>query len=318
MQKRLLATTVLSLSMFVTALAQAGQTKAPSAGAAQKVEVTRGGSQPSQGPAENFTGSVRIDTRFQATDPGRVSGARVTFDPGARTAWHSHPLGQTLIVTAGIGRVQRWGDPVDEIRQGDVVWIPPGQKHWHGASPNAAMSHIAIVELRDGKSTDWMEKVSDAQYAALIQSQRPTSVGQQGQPGPAPQMMRDLAPKLADLTDNVFYDARDRDVADIGIHLDLDELGTMDQRSVLRTLRRRPRLKRLGDLREVVAAHDFSDIDETRRVALESQPAIQHFDIRGSCRLKRRVRVLVREREQLCSDGQSCAVHGRAYARGGP
>lgn len=142
----------------------------------QTIKITRSGSQsPRQGPAENFTGSVRVDTPFQANAPGCTSGARVTFEPGARTAWHSHPLGQILIVTAGTGRVQRWGDPVDEIRQGDVVWIPPGQKHWHGASPNSAMSHIAIVEQLGGKSTDWMEKVSDAQYNAPVSAVAPVS-----------------------------------------------------------------------------------------------------------------------------------------------
>jgi 4-carboxymuconolactone decarboxylase len=133
------------------------------------IVVTRSEAQTSrQGPAENFTGSVRVDQQFQASAPGRVFGARVTFEPGARTAWHCHPLGQTLIVTSGVGRVQRWGDPVDEIGTGDLVWIPAGQKHWHGASPTMGMSHIAIVELLDGKSTDWMEKVTDEQYGAPL------------------------------------------------------------------------------------------------------------------------------------------------------
>jgi 4-carboxymuconolactone decarboxylase len=133
------------------------------------IVVTRGEAQTSrQGPAENFTGSVRVDQPFQASVPGRVSGARVTFEPGARTAWHSHPLGQTLIVTSGVGRVQRWGDAIDEIRPGDLVWIPAGQRHWHGASPTRAMAHIAIVELFEGKSTDWMEKVTDEQYGAPV------------------------------------------------------------------------------------------------------------------------------------------------------
>ena len=133
----------------------------------QAVVVTPREAQPSrQAPAENFTGSVRVDQQFQAKAPGRVLGARVTFEPGARTAWHSHPLGQTLIVTSGVGRVQRWGDPVEEIRPGDLVWIPAGQKHWHGASPTTAMTHVAIVETLDGKSSDWMEKVTDEQYQA--------------------------------------------------------------------------------------------------------------------------------------------------------
>jgi quercetin dioxygenase-like cupin family protein len=167
MKKRLLATTVLSLSMFVIAPAQAGQTKAPSAGAAQTVEVTRGGSRPSQkGPAENFTGLVRIDPLFPAREPSRAAGASVTFEAGARTAWHTHPLGQILIVTAGTGWVQQWGRPVEEIRQGDVVWIPPGQKHWHVATATTGMTHIAIQEQLDGKVVEWMEKVSDEQYRA--------------------------------------------------------------------------------------------------------------------------------------------------------
>ncbi|HEY5894477.1 MAG TPA: cupin domain-containing protein [Chthoniobacterales bacterium] len=101
---------------------------------------------------------------FQGTDPARITGATVTFEPGARTVWHTHPLGQTLIVTAGCGRVQSWGGPIEEIRPGDIVWIPPGEKHWHGAAPTTAMTHIAIVEQLDGKGTDWMEKVSDEQY----------------------------------------------------------------------------------------------------------------------------------------------------------
>jgi quercetin dioxygenase-like cupin family protein len=129
------------------------------------VEIKRVGSQPSgKGPAEYFTGAVRVDPLFQAPPPARGLGASVTFEPGARTAWHTHPLGQTLIVTAGCGWVQRWGDPVQEIRPGDVVWIPPGEKHWHGATATIAMTHIAIVEELEGKGADWMEKVSDEQY----------------------------------------------------------------------------------------------------------------------------------------------------------
>ena len=165
MKKRLLATTVVSLSMFVIAPAQAGQTKAPSAGAAQTVEVTRGGSQPSQkGPAENFTGSVRIEPLFPAREPSRAAGASVTFEPSARTAWHTHPLGQALIVTAGLGLVQQWGAGSRRIRPGDVVWIPPGQRHWHGATPTTAITHIAIQEHVNGKVVEWMEKVSDERY----------------------------------------------------------------------------------------------------------------------------------------------------------
>jgi quercetin dioxygenase-like cupin family protein len=131
----------------------------------QKITVTRPGSQPSSvGSAENFTGAVRVDSRFQASAPARIGGGVVTFEPGARTAWHTHPLGQTLIVTAGFGLVQQWGDPVQEIRPGDVIWIPPGVKHWHGASATAGMSHIAIAEALDGKTVEWLEQVSDEQY----------------------------------------------------------------------------------------------------------------------------------------------------------
>jgi quercetin dioxygenase-like cupin family protein len=129
------------------------------------MEIKRNGSQPSgKGSADYFTGTVRIDPLFQASEPARGTGASVTFEPGARTAWHTHPLGQTLIVTAGVGRVQRWGGPVEEIRPGDVVWFPPGEKHWHGASPTTAMTHIAIQERLDGKVVDWLEHVTDDQY----------------------------------------------------------------------------------------------------------------------------------------------------------
>jgi quercetin dioxygenase-like cupin family protein len=118
----------------------------------------------SKGPMEYFTGAVRVDPLFSARAPSRTSGAYVTFEPGARSAWHTHPLGQTLIVTAGVGRVQRWGGPVEEIRPGDVVRIAPGQKHWHGAAPKTGMTHFAIQEGQDGKVVEWMEKVSDEQY----------------------------------------------------------------------------------------------------------------------------------------------------------
>ncbi|RWK68509.1 cupin domain-containing protein [Mesorhizobium sp.] len=129
------------------------------------MKISRVGSQPSgPGPADYFTGAVRIDPLFQAPEPARVGGASVTFEPGARTAWHTHPLGQTLIVTAGLGWVQREVPPVEEIRPGDVVWIPPGVKHWHGASATTAMTHLAIQESLDGKPVEWLEKVSDEQY----------------------------------------------------------------------------------------------------------------------------------------------------------
>jgi quercetin dioxygenase-like cupin family protein len=130
------------------------------------MDIARAGAQPSgKGPAENFTGNVRVDPLFERSDPARVLGVSVTFEPCARTAWHTHPLGQTLIVTFGCGRVQRWGAPIEEIRPGDVVLIAPGEKHWHGAAPSTAMTHIAILEKLDGKTVDWMEKVTDEQYA---------------------------------------------------------------------------------------------------------------------------------------------------------
>jgi len=132
------------------------------------MEIKRAGSQPSaKGPSEWFTGVVRIDPLFQTPDPALVSGASVTFEPAARTAWHTHPLGQTLIVTSGVGRVQCWGRPIEEIRPGDVVWIPPGEKHWHGAAPATAMTHTAIQEKSEGKVVEWMEHVSAEQYNAL-------------------------------------------------------------------------------------------------------------------------------------------------------
>ena len=129
------------------------------------MDITRNGSQASRkGPDEWFTGTVRIDAMRAAPAPARVGTATVTFEAGARTAWHTHPLGQTLIVTAGLGRAQRWGGPIEEIRPGDVVWIPPGEKHWHGASPTMAMTHVAIQEKLDGKAVDWLEHVTSAQY----------------------------------------------------------------------------------------------------------------------------------------------------------
>jgi len=129
------------------------------------MEIRRSGSQPStKGQAEYFTGQVRVDPLFPTTEPGRTSGAMVTFEPGARTAWHTHSLGQVLIVVTGCGMAQRWGGPIEAIRPGDVVWIPPGEKHWHGAAPTTAMTHIAIQEAVNGKSADWLEKVSDVQY----------------------------------------------------------------------------------------------------------------------------------------------------------
>jgi len=131
------------------------------------MDITRADSFPTMpGPTDWFTGSVRIEFLFNPFDTERVQGSNVTFQPGARTAWHTHPLGQTLIVVSGVGRVQRWGGPVEEIHAGDVVWFAPGEKHWHGAAPDAAMTHTAIQEIQDGKAVDWLEQVSDAQYGA--------------------------------------------------------------------------------------------------------------------------------------------------------
>jgi quercetin dioxygenase-like cupin family protein len=131
------------------------------------MEIKRNGSQASvKGPTDWFTGAVRIDPLFQAPAPARVQGASVTFEPGARTAWHTHPLGQTLIVTSGFGWAQRWGGQIEEIRAGDVVWFAPGEKHWHGATASTAMTHIAVQEQLEGKAVDWMEQVSDEQYRA--------------------------------------------------------------------------------------------------------------------------------------------------------
>ena len=131
------------------------------------MDIKRAGSTPAnQGPTDWFTGTVRIVPLFSAPDPARAVGAEVTFEPGARTAWHTHPLGQTLIVTSGAGRAQREGGPIEEIRPGDVVWFPPGEKHWHGAAPTTAMTHLAIQEQLNGKAVDWLEQVSDKHYGA--------------------------------------------------------------------------------------------------------------------------------------------------------
>jgi 4-carboxymuconolactone decarboxylase len=219
---RLFAATIIPLSLLAWACAsasaagaasEAGTPTTTSAAELQTIQITRSGAQPSRkAPAEYFTGSVRIDPLFSANDPARSSGASVTLEPGARTAWHTHPLGQILIVTAGVGRVQRWAGPIEEIRQGDVVRIPAGLKHWHGASPNTAMTHIGVSEHLDGKTVDWLEKVSDAQYGEAVQAPAPVAAapappapGAPGQPTRAQQLMGDIAPKLAELTDTVLF-----------------------------------------------------------------------------------------------------------------
>lgn len=158
---------------------------------------------PRAAPAEHFTGTVRVQPLFDTTATTRAYGATVSFEAGARTDWHTHPRGQVLIVTAGVGRVQRWGGAAEEIRPGDAVWIPPGLKHWHGAGPTTAMAHVAIVEHLDDRTVDWMEKVSDQQYQA---ASRPRDSGPAAaEPSRAQQLMGDVAPKLAQLTDSVLF-----------------------------------------------------------------------------------------------------------------
>lgn len=187
---------------LVLAIGIAHAAETPSA----SLHVTRSASQPSAaGAPANFTGAVRVDAAFRASAPGRASGGIVTFEPGARTAWHVHPLGQTLIVTAGSGLVQQWNGKAEAIGPGDTVWIPAGVKHWHGASPTQAMSHVAITESTDGNSTVWMEKVSDAQYHTPGAPQPATTGTASAAPTPAQRMYGDIAPKLAELTDQVLY-----------------------------------------------------------------------------------------------------------------
>ena len=172
---------------------------------AQPLAISRSGSRPVRpAPAQNFTGSVQVETLFEAVDPSHTSGGSVTFQRGARTAWHSHPRGQILIITAGTGRVQRWGDPIEVVRAGDVVRIPAGAKHWHGAAPHASMTHIAISEHRDGSAVQWMEQVSDEQYNGVPSAPQP----QNSQPGsgrPSGPLQQKLAPGMAALTDDVLY-----------------------------------------------------------------------------------------------------------------
>ena len=165
-----LATVAIVASLLASAGAHANQASvsptpsAPGEGG-ETIRITRAGSQPSaRGPAEYFTGSVRVDRLFPATAPSRMSGGLVTFEPGARSAWHTHPIGQVLVVTAGLGWVQREGGPIEEMRPGDIVWIPPGVKHWHGATATTGVSHIALQEDVNGQAVTWSEKVSDEQY----------------------------------------------------------------------------------------------------------------------------------------------------------
>jgi 4-carboxymuconolactone decarboxylase len=180
---------------------------ASSSAMAQKLTIARGGSRAvSAAPAENFTGNARVEGLFEALDPSHVSGGTVAFEPGARTAWHAHPRGQILIVTAGTGRVQGWGEPIEEVRAGDVVRIAAGQKHWHGASPGTSMAHIAITEHRDGSRVQWLEKVSDQQYNGPIKSeQQQQASSQPSAPRPSGTVQPRVAPGLATLTDDVLF-----------------------------------------------------------------------------------------------------------------
>ena len=170
--------------------------------AQESLLIARAGSQaPTEAPAEHFTGRASVERFFDPQAPSRIAGASVSFAPGARSHWHTHDLGQTLIVTAGSGRIQRWGGPVQDIRAGDVIHTPPGVKHWHGATPDAAMTHVSIVERPEsGSGTVWLEGVSDEQYAGTIRA-----VGAGEQPSRAQQLMGDIAPQLAGLTDEVLY-----------------------------------------------------------------------------------------------------------------
>ena len=190
-------TAMLTLMSLLASAATEGQT----------LNITRGSTRAvRQAPAENFTGNARVEMLFETLDPLHASAGSVTFEPGARTAWHSHPAGQILIVTAGAGRVQRWGDPIEEIRTGDVVRIPAGQKHWHGATPHASMTHIAITEPREGTNVHWMEKVTDEQYTVVpagLETQ--PSKPQQTTATPSGPVQQRIAPGLARLTDDVLF-----------------------------------------------------------------------------------------------------------------
>jgi 4-carboxymuconolactone decarboxylase len=186
------------LALAALWIASAALAQAPTG---EGLRISRASTTPATvGPTDNFTGRVTVEGAFRAEGPGRAGGASVNFEPGARSAWHTHPLGQTLIVTEGTGLVQRWGAPIQEIRKGDIVSIPPGEKHWHGATPSTRMTHIAIAEQLDGSSVTWLEKVSDAQYLASTPAAPPTTG-----PTRAQSLFGDVNPKLAQLTDDVLF-----------------------------------------------------------------------------------------------------------------
>ena len=196
--------TLLAITMLLTAMHSASAQNMPAAstGADAPLQISRNQSRPiSTAPAQNFTGTARVERLFVPTEPLRASVGSVAFEPNARTHWHTHPLGQTLIVTAGIGRVQRWGGPVEEVRTGDVVHIPPGVKHWHGASATSGMTHLAMSEAVNGKTVDWLEPVTDAQFEPTPQA----AASAPAQPSRAQQLMGSVAPKLAQLTDDVLF-----------------------------------------------------------------------------------------------------------------
>jgi 4-carboxymuconolactone decarboxylase len=211
-EMKVLAVTLISLSLLASVASQA-QTSAAQADApppvlaqdSHSIKITQRATQPSaEGPAEHFTGSVQVEPLFPAHDPSRVSGGKATFEPGARSAWHTHPLGQTLIVTDGTGWIQQWGGSIQEIRKGDVVSIPPGVKHWHGATASTSMTHIAIQESLNGKTVEWMEKVTDEQYRNS-QSTSGGIMGSTKEPSAAQKLFGDFDPKLAEITDNVLF-----------------------------------------------------------------------------------------------------------------
>jgi 4-carboxymuconolactone decarboxylase len=189
------------MKSLIAAAAMALTLLEPGVAAEPGLQITRAGTRTvNTAPAENFTGHVKVEMLFTPTGPDRTSAGSVSFSPGARTAWHTHPLGQRLVVTAGLGRIQRWGGPVEEIRAGDVVQIPPNVKHWHGAAPDSAMTHIAITEQLDGTAADWLAQVPDEQYRVAPVAVAAAAAASQGQ-----QLFGDVAPKFAQLTDEVLF-----------------------------------------------------------------------------------------------------------------